>query len=49
MPDLAIEQALATAGPAGVTVTARSPGFLEEWQPEAERLFLSFGAPVEPY
>src|SRR5436309_1334698 len=49
MPDPAIEQALATAGPAGVTVTARSPGFLDEWQPEAERLFLSFGAPVEPF
>ena len=49
MPDPAIEQALATAGPAGVAVTARSPGFLDEWQPEAERLCLGFGAPVEPF
>src|SRR5439155_17724138 len=49
MPDPAIEQALATAGPAGVAVTARSPGFLDEWQPEAERLCLGSGAPVEPF
>ena len=49
MPDPAIEQALATAGPAGVTVTAGSPGFLDDWQPEVERLCLGFGAPVKPF
>jgi hypothetical protein len=48
MPDPTIEQALATAGPTGVTVTARSPGFADDWEPEVERLAAAFGAPAEP-
>jgi hypothetical protein len=48
MPDPAIEQALATARPAGVDLTARSPGFSDDWVPDVERLCAAFGAPAEP-
>jgi hypothetical protein len=46
MPDLTIEQALAEAGPDGVTVVARSPGFAAEWEPELLRLGAAFGRPA---
>ena len=45
MPDLTIEQALAEAGPAGMAVVARSPGFAAEWEPEFLRLAAAFGMP----
>ena len=45
MPDLTIEQALADAPPGGVKVVARSPGFVEEWEPEFLRLCTAFGRP----
>jgi hypothetical protein len=48
MPDPTIEQALADARPGGVTVTARSPGFADDWVPEVERLCAGFGTPAEP-
>jgi hypothetical protein len=45
MPDLTIEQALADRTPAGITVAARSPAFLAEWEPEFVRLCGAFGEP----
>jgi hypothetical protein len=45
MPDLAVEQALADAGPDGPTIAARSPGFDPAWEPEFLRLCAAFGAP----
>ena len=45
MPDLTIEQALAAATPDGPAVTARSPGFGDEWEPELARLCTGFGQP----
>src|SRR5581483_5736392 len=45
MPDLTIEQALARRTPAGVEVVARSPGFLDDWLPEFQRLCAAFGTP----
>lgn len=44
MPDLLIEQAIyGSQGPGGYRFLARSPGFLEEWLPEAQRLCTAFG------
>jgi hypothetical protein len=44
MPDIAIEQALYGGhGSGGYRFLARSPGFLEEWLGEAERLCAGFG------
>jgi hypothetical protein len=48
MPDPAIEQALAAATPAGVEITAASPGFRDDWRPAAERLCAGFGTPDRP-
>ncbi|HEX4590827.1 MAG TPA: hypothetical protein VH120_12895 [Gemmataceae bacterium] len=45
MPNLTIEQALADAGPGGMAVVARSPGFAAEWEPEFLRLAGAFGRP----
>jgi len=45
MPDLAIEQALADAGPDEITVVARSPAFAAEWDPVFLRLAAAFGRP----
>jgi hypothetical protein len=45
MPDLTIEQALADVTPSGPAVVARSPGFLEAWEPEFLRLCAAFGTP----
>src|SRR6266566_1442206 len=44
MPDIPIEQAIyGSQGPGGYRFLARSPGFLDDWLPEAERLCTGFG------
>src|SRR5437868_6036075 len=44
MPDLSIEQAIyAGEAAGGYQFLARSPGFREEWLPDAERLCTAFG------
>jgi hypothetical protein len=44
MPDILIEQALYTGHDAGgYRFLARSPGFLDDWLPQAERLCTGFG------
>jgi hypothetical protein len=44
MPDIVIEQALyGSQGPGGYQFLARSPGFRDDWLPEAERLCAGFG------
>ncbi len=44
MPDLLIEQAIyGSQGAGGYRFLARSPGFREEWLPEAQRLCTAFG------
>jgi hypothetical protein len=44
MTDIAIEQALyGSQGPGGYRFLARSPAFLDEWLPDAERLCTAFG------
>jgi hypothetical protein len=44
MTDIAIEQALyGGQGPGGYQFLARSPGFRDDWVPEAERLCTAFG------
>lgn len=44
MTNFPIEQAIyGSRGPGGYHFLARSPGFLEEWLPEAERLCTGFG------
>jgi hypothetical protein len=44
MTDIPIEQALyGGQGPGGYQFLARSPGFLDDWLPEAERLCTAFG------
>jgi hypothetical protein len=44
MADTPIEQALyGSQGSGGYRFLARSPGFLDEWLPEAERLCMAFG------
>jgi hypothetical protein len=44
MPDIVIEQALyGSQGPNGYQFLARSPGFRDDWLPEAQRLCTGFG------
>src|SRR5579883_2305933 len=44
MPDLFIEQAIyGSQGAGGYRFLARSPGFLDDWLPEAQRLCTAFG------
>src|SRR5204863_8615879 len=44
MPDIPIEQAIyGSQATGGYRFLARSPGFLAEWLPEAERLCTGFG------
>src|SRR5438128_11945822 len=44
MPDILLEQALYGAHDSGgYRFLARSPGFLDDWLPEAERLCAGFG------
>ena len=46
MSQIVIEQATFRAdGGATQSLLARSPGFLDDWLPEAERLCQSFGTP----
>src|SRR6266404_7333664 len=46
MPEIVIEQAICAARSDGTyQFAAQSPGFLEEWLPEVERLCRSFGEP----
>src|SRR3954454_3050169 len=45
MPDLTIEQVLAERTPVGVTVVARSPGVVDDWLPDFQRLCKGFGEP----
>jgi hypothetical protein len=45
MTDITIEQALYGKGEGNIPrILARSPGFLDEWEPEAKRLCTGFGA-----
>jgi hypothetical protein len=44
MTDIPLEHALyGSQGPGGYHFLARSPGFLDDWLPEAERLCMAFG------
>jgi hypothetical protein len=44
MTDIPLEHALyGSQGPGGYRFLARSPGFLDDWLPEAERLCMAFG------
>src|SRR5947209_17256490 len=44
MSDISVEQAIYGGhGPGGYRFLARSPGFRDEWLPEAERLCTGFG------
>src|SRR5947209_20444722 len=44
MSDISVEQAIYGGhGPGGYQFLARSPGFLDEWLPEAEQLCTGFG------
>src|SRR5262245_57552367 len=45
MPEIPVEQALCSSdGTDACRLLARSPGFLDEWQPEAQRLCSGFGS-----
>src|SRR4051794_8319624 len=44
MPTIPVEQAIyGNAGAGGYRFLARSPGFRDDWLPEAERLCMAFG------
>jgi hypothetical protein len=43
MTDIAIEQAILSRSGSGCRVLARTPGFLEKWQADVERLAVGFG------
>ena len=44
MPDIVLEQAIYSGqSPDCLQLMARSPGFVDDWLPEAERLCAAFG------
>jgi hypothetical protein len=43
MTDITIEQAILSRSAGACRLLARSPGFLDDWQPEAERMAVGFG------
>lgn len=46
MPEIPVEQAICSSDRTDVcSLLARSPGFVDDWQPEAQRLCAGFGSP----